>query len=89
MFVFVIAKRYTSCCVYFYCFNVQNPNQSVIRCVGGKKNKYTGTAPFSIDGKYAARVRAITPAGNGSWSNTVSFSLLIKEESVGEFTKNW
>ena len=57
----------------------------MVRCVGGKTFTYRETAPFSVEGKYAARVRAITPAGNGSWSNTVAFSLLNKEESVGEF----
>lgn len=57
----------------------------MIRCVGGKKFTHTGPPPFSIDGKYAARVRAITPAGNGSWSNTVAFSLPSKDESEGEF----
>ena len=66
------------CC----CFNIQNSNQSVVRCVGGKEFTYTETPPLSIEGKYAARVRAITPAGSGSWSNTVAFSLLNK---VGEF----
>ena len=57
----------------------------MVRCVGGKKSVYSGTLPFSIEGKYAARVRAITPAGNGSWSNTAAFSLLNKDKSVGEF----
>lgn len=57
----------------------------MVQCVGGKTFTYTGTAPLNIEGKYAARVRAITPAGNGSWSNSVAFSLLNKEESVGEF----
>lgn len=57
----------------------------MVQCVGGKTFTYTGTASLNIEGKYAARVRAITPAGNGSWSNSVAFSLLNKEESVGEF----
>ena len=57
----------------------------MVRCVGGKEFTYTGTPSFSIEGKYAARVRAITPAGNGSWSDPVAFSLLNKDESVGEF----
>ena len=70
------------CC----CFNIQNSTgQSVVRCVGGKEFTYTGTLPLSIEGKYAARVRAITPAGSGSWSNPVAFSLLDKVESEGEF----
>ena len=68
------------CC----CFNIQNSNQSVMQCVGGKKFTYSGNPPFSIEGKYGARVRAITPAGNGSWSNTVAFSFF----SVGEFKNN-
>ena len=57
----------------------------MVRCVGGKEFTYTGTPPFSIEGKYAARVRAITPAGNGFWSDTVAFSLLNNVEPVGEF----
>ena len=57
----------------------------MVQCVGGKKSAYSGTLRLSIEGKYAARVRAITPAGNGSWSNTVAFSLLNKDKLVGEF----
>ena len=75
--------------VFFCCFvNIQDSNQSVVQCVGGKLLTYTGTAPLSNEGKYAARVRAITPAGNGSWSNTVAFSVLNKEKPEGEFKNN-
>ena len=31
-------------------------------------------------GNYSARVRAITPAGNGSWSDGLYFSLKREEE---------
>lgn len=57
----------------------------MIRCKGGKDSQYVGKIPPGADGNYSARVRAITPAGNGSWSNTVAFSLVNKEESTSEF----
>ncbi|KAL9987226.1 hypothetical protein ACROYT_G001497 [Oculina patagonica] len=57
-------------------------NPGVIRCKGGKDSQYVGKIPPGADGNYSARVRAITPAGNGSWSNTVAFSLVNKEEST-------
>ncbi|XP_031558117.1 putative insulin-like peptide receptor [Actinia tenebrosa] len=38
-----------------------------------------------IVGNYSARIRAITPAGNGSWSNTVYFAI---SEETKEINKN-
>lgn len=75
-------KYHTNC---FCCFNVQDSNPAVIQCRSGKVSKYVGRVPSGARGNYSARVRAITPAGNGSWSNTVAFSLTNKEDSTSEF----
>ena len=42
-------------------------------------SSFTEKLQFSY-GNYSARVRAITPAGNGSWSDGVYFSLRREEE---------
>ena len=54
----------------------------MIRCTGGKEYSFTekvSSSPYGT-GNYSARVRAITPAGNGSWSDVVHFSLRREEE---------
>ena len=56
----------------------------MIRCKGGKDVRYVGKVSSGAEGNYSARVRAITPAGNGSWSNTVTFSLINKEKSTSK-----
>ena len=46
-----------------------------MRCSLGKFAYYNEQISHSADGNLSARVRAITPAGNGSWSPTALFSL--------------
>ena len=55
--------------------NAQDNNPAVMRCILGKLSYYSERIPHSADGNLSARVRAITPAGNGSWSRTALFSL--------------
>lgn len=55
----------------------------MIRCSGGKVSSFTEKLQLSY-GNYSARVRAITPAGNGSWSDELYFSLRREEESTSK-----
>lgn len=57
----------------------QSDSQPEFKCVSGKKLTYQERVE---DGNYSAQVRAITSSGNGSWSNTVSFSYFIESQST-------
>ncbi|CAH3033119.1 unnamed protein product [Pocillopora meandrina] len=57
----------------------QSDSQPEFKCVSGKELKYQERVE---DGNYSAQVRAITSSGNGSWSNTVSFSYFIESQST-------
>nr|XP_058940896.1 putative insulin-like peptide receptor [Pocillopora verrucosa] len=57
----------------------QSDSQPEFKCVSGKQLTYQERVE---DGNYSAQVRAITSSGNGSWSNTVSFSYFIESQST-------
>lgn len=57
----------------------QSDSQPEFKCVSGKELTYQEKVE---DGNYSAQVRAITSSGNGSWSNTVSFSYFIESQST-------
>ncbi|XP_057302388.1 putative insulin-like peptide receptor [Hydractinia symbiolongicarpus] len=56
-----------------------NNKDDIQYCVQGSSPSFlTRTAPT---GNYVVKVRAISPAGNGSWSKPVTFSVVSKEDS--------
>lgn len=55
-------------------------NNPIMYCQSGKESSFSEKLRGYIN--YSARVRAITPSGNGSWSDTVFFSLKLTETST-------
>lgn len=57
-------------------------NNPETKCISGNKSSFAGQISafrsFYDSQNYSARVRAITPAGNGSWSNRVFLPLEVK-----------
>ncbi|CAB3978554.1 insulin receptor-like, partial [Paramuricea clavata] len=49
----------------------ENETETATKCASSSKTEYEDRGASS--GNYAARVRTITPVGNGSWSNIVTF----------------
>ena len=64
--------------------NEQDSSLASLRCRDGKSRYYSGRTPLGAVGNYSVRVRAITPAGNGSWSPVALFSLQEKVEATSE-----
>lgn len=62
--------------------NEQDSFSPEMRCCDGKKSYYLGAAGAA--GNFSVRVRAITPAGNGSWSPVALFSLQEGEKATSE-----
>ena len=51
-------------------------------CVSLRPTRYGDIVTFE---RYSAQVRAITPVGNGSWSNVVTFIIAEKGSITGEY----
>lgn len=62
--------------------NEQDSFSPDMLCCDGKKRDYLGAT--SAAGNFSVRVRAITPAGNGSWSPVALFFLQEKEKATSE-----
>lgn len=69
-------------------FDFQDGNNPETKCISGNKSSFAGQISafrsFYDSQNYSARVRAITPAGNGSWSNRVFLPLEVKVGTTGE-----
>lgn len=64
--------------------NEQDSFPPEMQCRDGGKRYYSRKMPPGAAGNFSVRVRAITPAGNGSWSPVALFSLQEREKATSE-----